>query len=113
MCIRDSLYLAGSETILALDLNREGIMVWGSAPLFDGKKTCGRGVLTPDGIYMPIEDSIWKFSLDCDECKPDKVAASHVDFGIDAPVGNLYSDGNRIWVHGGNRIYALAPEIEN
>lgn len=109
----DILYLAGSETILALDLNREGIMVWGSAPLFDGKKTCGRGVLTPDGIYMPIEDSIWKFSLDCDECKPDKVAASHVDFGIDAPVGNLYSDGNRIWVHGGNRIYALAPEIEN
>ena len=87
-------------------------MTWGGMPLFDGKKSCGRGVLTPDGIYMPIEDSIWKFALECKTSEATKVAASHVELGIDAPVGNLYSDGKRIWIHGGNRIYALAPETK-
>ena len=108
----DIMYLAGSETILAFDLKREGFMIWGGMPLFDGKRSCGRGVLTPDGIYMPIEDSIWKFALECKNCEATKVSASHVELGIDAPVGNLYSDGKRIWVHGGNRIYALAPETK-
>lgn len=108
----DILYLAGSETIVAFDLKQEGFMVWGGMPLFDGKRACGRGMVTTDGIYMPIEDSIWKFALESENSEPTKVAASHVDLGIDAPVGNLYSDGKRIWVHGGNRIYALAPEPE-
>ena len=109
----DVLYLAGPETVLAFDLKQDGKMIWGGDPLFDGKQTCGRGVLTPDGIYMPIEDSIWKFAVNGDaNFKVDKIATSHVDLGIDAPVGNLYSDGTRIWVHGGNRIYALAPETK-
>lgn len=108
----DVLYLAGSETIIAFDLKGEGLMLWGGEELFDGKKSCGRGMLTPNGIYMPIEDSIWKFDLAGHNTSAKKIGDVTVDLGTGAPVGNLYSDGKRIWVLGGNRIYALAPETK-
>ena len=38
------------------------------------------------------------------------VAKTGVKMGTDAPVGNLFSDGNQIWVHGGTRLYALWPD---
>jgi tetratricopeptide (TPR) repeat protein len=103
----DMLYAGGFETIVAYDLKGEGRMVWGTDQVFDGKQSLGRGIVTPKGIYMPVEDSIYQFSLSGNKGKADLLAKVHVDLGTDAPVGNLYSDGERFWVHGANRLYAL------
>ena len=103
----DMLYAGGFETIVAYDLKGEGRMVWGTDQLFEGKQSLGRGMVTPNGIYMPVEDSIYQFSLHGNKGKADLLAKVHVDLGTDAPVGNLYSDGERFWVHGANRLYAL------
>lgn len=105
----DVLYLAGPETVLAFDLKSEGMMLWGGEALFDGKKSSGRGMLTPDGIYLPIEDSIWKFDLNGTGTSAKKIASATVDLGTGAPIGNLFSDGQRIWAVGANRVYALTP----
>ncbi len=108
----DMLYAAGPETIVAYDLKGEGRMIWGADQIFDGKQSLGRGMLTPKGIYMPVEDNIYLFDLLGDKGKANIIAKVHVDLGTNAPVGNLFSDGERIWVHGANRVYALgkAPE---
>ena len=68
----------------------------------------GRGMLTPDGIYIPVEDQIYKFSLTGKDGKAELLGKTFVELGTGAPVGNLYSDGMKIWVLGANRIYALA-----
>jgi outer membrane protein assembly factor BamB len=106
----DMLYAAGKETIVAYDLEGEGRMIWGADQLFDGKQSLGRGVLTPDGIFMPVEDSIYHFDLAGDKGKAKVLAKVQVDLGTEAPVGNLYCDGQRFWVHGANRLYALGPK---
>lgn len=106
------LYLAGPETVLAFDLRSDGMMLWGGEALFDGKKSNGRGMLTKDAIYLPIEDSIWKFDLQGKGTGAKMVASATVDLGTGAPVGNLFSDGKRIWALGANRIYALIPGSE-
>ena len=106
----DVLYAAGTETIVAYDLKGEGRMIWGTEQLFDGKQSLGRGVVTPKGIYLPVEDSIYQFDLNGDQGKAKVLAKVHVDLGTAAPVGNLYSDGERFWVHGANRLYALGPK---
>ena len=106
----DMLYAAGLETIVAYDLKGEGRMVWGTDQLFDGKQSLGRGMVTPSGIYLPVEDSIYQFSLNGSNGRAEVLAKVHVDLGTNAPVGNLYSDGQRFWVHGANRLYALATK---
>ncbi|MFK7766563.1 MAG: PQQ-binding-like beta-propeller repeat protein [Mariniblastus sp.] len=108
----DMLYAAGPETIVAYDLKGEGRMIWGADQLFDGKLSFGKGMLTPSGIYMPVEDNIYQFDLIGNKGKANIISKVHVDLGTNAPVGNLFSDGERIWVHGANRLYALgkAPE---
>jgi len=108
----DMLYAAGPETIVAYDLKGEGRMIWGADQTFNGQLSLGRGMLTPDGIYMPVQDSIYKFALKGKSGRAHVLGKVHVDLGTGAPVGNLYSDGERFWVHGANRLYALghAPE---
>ncbi len=121
---QDILYAAGRETIIAYDLAGEGRMIWGGEQMFDDKKSLGRGLLTSEGIYMPVKNSIYHFDLpqiinsDSQTKENEEMLAfSHrptarveVDFGTGAPVGNLYSDGKRLWVHGGSRLYALSPK---
>lgn len=112
--VRDGmLYAAGPNTIIAYDLNGEGRMVWGAEELFDGKTSRGRGMLTEDAIYIPVDNGIYKFSLRGKKGKAQVVSKVGVNLGTDAPVGNLFSDGQRIWVHGGNRLYALGPNMDD
>lgn len=106
----DVLYAGGEETIIAYGLKSDGKLLWGTDQMFDGKVARGRAMLTPDGLYVPVENFIRHYSLDGDRGKGELVDAVEVDLGTDAPVGNLLSDGRRIWVHGGNRLYALGPE---
>lgn len=108
----DYLYAAGPETIIAFDLAGDGRMVWGSEQVFEDKQSFGRGMLTPQGIYMPVGDGIYHFDLKGKDEFAKLIDKVHVDLGTEAPVGNLYSDGERFWVHGGNRLYALGP-VEN
>ena len=84
-------------------------MAWGAEQAYEGKQSFGRGILTPKGIYMPVEDSIYQFDIQGEDGFPKIVSKVHVELGTNAPVGNLYSDGETFWVHGGNRLYMLGP----
>jgi outer membrane protein assembly factor BamB len=67
------------------------------------EQSFGRGCLTEDAIYLPVKDSILKLSLDLKE------TLSHVGVALtsDEPVGNLFSDGEKLWVVGAGRVYAM------
>ena len=106
----DVLYAGGFDTIIAFGLKTEGKILWGGKPLFGEEQSKGRAMLTPAGLFVPVGDSIVQYALQADaKGHPQIINQTKVNLGTDAPVGNLYSDGNRIWVHGGNRLYALAP----
>ena len=106
----DLLYLGGKQTVIAIDLSAEGYIAWGGENLFDGKISNGRGMVTPQGVFIPVENSIWRFALDGKKGRAEVLNQVEAFLGTDAPVGNLYSDGERIWVHGASRLYALAPK---
>lgn len=101
------MYLGGSETVAAISLN-SGRLLWGGDPVFGGDISYGKGMLTPGGVYVPAGNRILRFALipEVPETMIKPVDDIKVDLG-GAPVGNLFSDGQRIWVHGGNRVYAL------
>ena len=82
-------------------------MVLGGEPLFGGEKSYGRGMLTTNAIYLPVGSRIVQIGLTSSSEKPEIIRDSRVDLGTGAPLGNLYSDGEKIWVHGGNRLYVL------
>ena len=106
------LYAAGPETIAAFNLETRQ-HVWGGDDLFDGDTSLGKGILTPQGIFVPVGKKILQFELSPEKLTtmPDPVRSISVDLG-GADVGNLFSDGERFWVHGGNRIYALEAKPE-
>ncbi|MFN9768405.1 MAG: hypothetical protein ACK56J_04960 [Planctomycetota bacterium] len=106
----DKLYAAGRQTIIAFDLRGEGRMLWGGDDLFGGALSGGKGVLTSEGLYIPVNDTVWKFGLEGKGGRADKQAEVHVSLPIGAPVGNLLSDGDRLWAHQGSRLVALGPE---
>ncbi len=108
----DILYAGGFETIIAYDLKGQGRMLWGATQIFGDQKSHGRAMLTPAGIFVPVESAIIQYPLTAQ--KPDQeikpIASIEVNLGTGAPLGNLYSDGSRIFVQGGNRLYALGPK---
>ncbi len=105
----DILYAGGNETILAYNLAEEGRMIWGGNKMFSGEISYGRGMVTRNGVFVPVGDQIHLYSLGGDNGKPELLRTMSVRLGTGAPVGNLYSDGDKIWVHGANRVYALEP----
>ena len=107
------LYAAGPETIVAFNLETRQL-IWGGDDLFGGDVSLGKGILTPQGIFVPAENKILQFALMPRELttQPDPVRSISVDLG-GAEVGNLFSDGERFWVHGGNRVYALEAKGRN
>ena len=110
----DVLYAGGFDTVIAFQLKREGAILWGGRQMFGDQKSRGKAMLTTEGLFVPVEDSIIQYTLEGDpDGKADEMAVAKVDLGTGAPLGNLYSDGQRIWVHGASRIYALQPDPEN
>ena len=106
------LYAAGPETVVAFNL-KTGKLLWGGDDLLDGDVSLGKGILTPQGIFIPAGKRILQFDLR--PKNPDTLIKPVRDIAVDlggAEVGNLFSDGNRFWVHGGNRIYALEAKPE-
>ena len=110
----DILYAGGYETIIAYDLNGQGRMLWGATQIFGDKKSRGRAMLTPDGIFVPVESAIIQYPLTAEKSGQaiEPIASIEVNLGTDAPLGNLYSDGQRIYVQGANRLYALGTKSE-
>ena len=106
------LYAAGRKTVVAFDLT-SGKKIWGGDDLFDQEISYGKGMLTPQGVFVPVGKKILQFELMPDKMstQPDSRRSISVDLGGDQ-VGNLFSDGERFWVHGGNRIYALEAKPE-
>ena len=108
----DLLYLGGKNTIIAIDLKAEGYIAWGGEPLFDGATSTGRGMVTPQGVFVPVGNAIWRFGLKPKKGRAELLNQVEAFLGTESPVGNLYSDGERIWVHGASRLYALSPKEE-
>src|SRR5690606_38668737 len=63
----------------------------------------GRGCLTEEAIYLPVKDSVLKLST-ADLSDISQVGVSNVSGD---PVGNLFTDGEKLWVAGASGFYAL------
>lgn len=98
------LYCGGANTVCAIDLEGQGRWVWGGfGDEFGGDQSFGRGFITTDALYIPVKDSILQLDLKTGK----EINRVGVKLPENTPVGNLYSDGKRIWIHGANRLYAL------
>jgi outer membrane protein assembly factor BamB len=93
-----SLFVAGKNVVRRYDIPT-GLMK-AEVAIND---SFGRGVLTSDAVYVPVKDSIVKLDLD----KGKELGQVGVSLTADDPVGNLYSDGEKLWVTGGGRVYAM------
>ena len=99
------LYAGGTDNVIAYDLEGEGRMIWTIDHHLEGKLCGGRAMLTSDGVFVPVGKTIIRFDLRTG--KPlQKVG---VRLRGNSPVGNLYSDGNKIWLLNGPRLVALGP----
>ena len=101
----DYLFLGSSNSIAAVSVRAQGRWEW----VYDleGETSFGRAMLTEDAIYVPVGKHIVKLGLGGKQGEGDVQAVIPVRLGLDVPLGNLYSDGQRIWVVGANRLYAL------
>src|SRR5690606_31502042 len=54
-------------------------------------------------LYVPVKDSILKLDLETGE----DLGQVGVRLPTEDPVGNVYSDGQKLWVAGAGRVYAM------
>jgi outer membrane protein assembly factor BamB len=92
------LFVAGKNAARRYDLP-SGRLVW-EKEIAD---SFGRGCVTDDSVYLPVRDSI----LQLDAEKGREISQVGATLTSDEPVGNLYSDGEKLWVVGAGRIYAM------
>jgi outer membrane protein assembly factor BamB len=93
------LYVAGRNIVRCFDLMNSKL-VWEK----DIEDSLGRGVLTEDAIYIPVKNSVLKLDL---ENKGRELSQVGVQLTTEDPVGNLFSDGEKLWVAGAGRVYAM------
>jgi outer membrane protein assembly factor BamB len=93
-----SLFVAGKNVVRRYDLI-SGRLIW-EKEIGD---SFGRGCLTDDALYVPVKDSILKL----DPEKGRELSQVGVALTSDEPVGNLFSDGDKLWVVGAGRVYAM------
>jgi outer membrane protein assembly factor BamB len=92
------LFVAGQHVARRYDIPT-GLLVWDK----EIGDSFGRGALTGDAVYLPVKDSILKLDL----AKGAEMAHVGVSLTTDDPVGNLYSDGEKLWATGAGRVYAM------
>jgi outer membrane protein assembly factor BamB len=92
------LFVGGKNVVRRYDIP-SGRMVW--EKIIDN--SFGRGCLTADALYVPVKDSIVKYELE----KGRELAQVGVALTTDDPVGNLFSDGEKLWAVGAGRIFAM------
>jgi outer membrane protein assembly factor BamB len=92
------LFVAGKNVVRRYDLP-SGRLVWEK----EVEDSFGRGCVTDDAVYLPVKDSILKL----DPEKGRDLGQVGVALTSDEPVGNLFSDGEKLWVVGAGRVYAM------
>lgn len=92
------LFVAGKNIVRRYDIP-SGRLIWEK----EIEDSFGHGVLTDDAIYLPVKDSIVKLEQE----KGRELIQVGVQLTTDDPVGNLFSDGEKLWVTGGGRVYAM------
>lgn len=103
----DHVYLGGVDSIAAISLSAQGRWEWvHSLP----EPSCGQAMLTADALYVPVGSTIQKLGLQGKDGGGDLQATFEVELGTGAPVGNLFSDGEKFWVAGANRLYVLGDD---
>ncbi|HTN75071.1 MAG TPA: PQQ-binding-like beta-propeller repeat protein, partial [Pirellulaceae bacterium] len=100
------LFVAGRDSIRKYDIpsgRLVGDRMLNEAPRQVDALAYGRGCVTEDAIYLPVKDSILKLNIDdlSDICQ---VGVSTV---TGDPVGNLFADGDKLWVVGAAKVSAL------
>ncbi|MEE2642756.1 MAG: PQQ-binding-like beta-propeller repeat protein [Planctomycetota bacterium] len=96
----DLLLMATNKSILCYSLAGDGKLQWYQKL---GGNSFGRGFMTSEAAYIPVEDSIVKYDLKTGK----RVLQVEVNLGAENKVGNLFSDGKQIWVVGLNRVVGL------
>ncbi len=101
--VGDGLYVADKNHVRQYDIP-SGRLVWEEQT----EDSLGRGALTETAVFVPLNDSILQLDL---KTGAKKGQVQVVQSG-DEPVGNLYSDGQRLLVVGMGRVYALGEAKE-
>jgi len=95
----DGLFVAGTNVVRCYSV-RGGRLQW-QRKIEEG--SMGRGVLTENAIYVPVKDSVAQLDLKTGQI----VSQVGVTLPAELPVGNLFSDGEKLLVLGLARVYAL------
>ena len=93
-----SLFVAGRNVVRRYDI-ASSKLIWEK----EIEDSLGRGVLTEDAIYVPVKNSVLKLDLE----KGRDQGQVGVQLTTEDPVGNLFSDGEKLWVAGAGRVYAM------
>ncbi|HEY2411182.1 MAG TPA: PQQ-binding-like beta-propeller repeat protein [Pirellulaceae bacterium] len=94
----DALFVAGKNVVRKYDIATGRLVA--EQPVSD---SFARGCLTSTAVLIPADDEILEFDLNLAATRQSKLALTSPE-----PVGNLFSDGERLWVVGAARIYTLA-----
>lgn len=94
----DRLYVAGKNVVRCYGVS-SGLLKWET----EIDNSFGRGVLTADAVYVPVNDSIVKLDLATGR----ELLQVGASLTTDEPIGNLFSDGEKLWVVGAGRVYAM------
>ena len=92
------LFVAGKNIVRRYDIP-SGRLIWEK----ETGDSFGRGCVTDDAVYVPVKDSIVKFDAE----KGRELSQVGVALTSDDPIGNLFSDGEKLWVVGAGRVYAM------
>ncbi len=94
------LYAAGKNVVRCYDVVAQGKLHW---ELEIKEDSFGRGCITEDAVYVPVRDSILKL----DPQTGRELGQVGVALTSEEPVGNLFSDGEKLWAVGAGRVYAM------
>ena len=92
------LYVAGAHVVRAIDTS-SGEVVWQQTL----QGSFGRGAITENAVFVPDGRDVVQWNLDTGQV----LARTPVVTTTNEPLGNLYSDGQQLWVCGVGRLYAL------
>lgn len=99
------LITASADTVICYDLKSQGRLEWQEK--LPGKSR-GRGFVAGEAVYIPVEDSIVKFAVKRVPGKAQKIAQVGLRTDRGEPVGNIITDGKKIWACGVGKAYLLA-----
>ena len=105
--IRDGIvYATGPRGLIAYELAAEG-RLYGMPQRLEQPVT-GRGLITSQGILLPVNDHLELYDLR----SLAKIKDIPVQMPNKMPIGSLASDGSRLWIASMNRLMAVEPVAE-